>query len=106
MNALPRFLKSTRLWGLLGTGVVLYLFFFFVLGRIDMSWAMPDTEKLARNVIKVWPQMPFFVQREQTSQGEVVTYTVSTHLITPAEMRRMGMTNATPQPAKPRQPTH
>jgi hypothetical protein len=102
MNALPRFLKSTRLWGLLGTGVVLYVFFIYVLGRIDMTWAMPDTDRMARAIIKVWPQMPFFVQTQQTKQGEVVYYNVSTHLLTPAEMKQMGLTNAMAQPAKPR----
>ena len=100
MNALSRLLKSTRLWGLLGTGVVLYVIFFVVLGRLDMSWAVPDTDKMARTFIKVWPQMPFFVQKEQTPQGEVVYYTVSTHQFTQAELRQMGVTNAVAQPAK------
>ncbi len=99
---MARIAKSTRTWGLLGTGVGLYLLFFFVLGRIDMSWAMPDTDRLARNIIKVWPQMPFFVRTEQTPQGQVVYYTVSTHQFTQAELRQMGVTNATATPAKPR----
>ena len=97
-----RALRSTRLWGLLGTAVVLYLFFFVILGRLDMTWAMPDTNKLARNIIKVWPQMPFFVQKQQTSQGEVVYYTFSTRQFTQAELRQMGVTNAVAQPAKPK----
>ncbi len=101
MSALSRLYKSVRFWGLLGTAVVLYLFFFVILGRLDMTWAMPDTTKIARNIIKVWPQMPFFAQKEQTSQGEAVYYTVSTHQFTQAELKQMGVTNASPQPAKP-----
>ncbi len=73
-----------------------------MLGKLDMTWAMPDTDKLAHNIIKVWPQMPFFVQKQQTAQGEVTYYTVSTHVYTQAELRQMGVTNAAPQPAKPR----
>ncbi|HEX4141377.1 MAG TPA: hypothetical protein VHY09_13595 [Candidatus Methylacidiphilales bacterium] len=99
---LARLYKSVRFWGLLGTAVGLYVFFFVILGKIDMTWAMPDTDRLARNIINVWPQMPFFVQKQQTDQGEVVTYTVSTHQFTQAELRQMGVTNAVTQPAKPR----
>jgi hypothetical protein len=99
---LSRLYKSTRFWGLLGTAVGLYIFFFVILGRLDMTWAMPDTNQIARNIIKVWPQMPFFVRHEQTSQGEVVYYTVSTRQYTPAELKQMGITNAAPQPAKPK----
>lgn len=102
MNALVRLYRSTRFWGLLGTAVGLYVFFFVVLGKLDMTWAMPDTNKIARNIIKIWPQMPFFVQKQQTSQGEVVYYTVSTHQFTPAELKQMGVTNAVAQPAKAR----
>ncbi len=97
MPALTRILKSTRLWGLLGTAVGLYFLFFVVLGRLNMSWLMPDTYGIARNIISVWPQMPFFVQTEQTPQGKVVTYTVSTRLYSQAELRQMGVTNAPPQ---------
>ena len=81
---------------------MLYLFFFVVLGRLDMSWAMPDTNRIARNIIKVWPQMPFFVQKQQTDQGETVYYTVSTHQFTQTELKQMGVTNAVAQPGKPR----
>jgi hypothetical protein len=102
MNALARLFKSVRFWGLLGTAAGMYILFVFILGPLDMSWAMPDTEKIARNLIKVWPQMPFFVHKEQTPQGQVVYYNVSTHLITPAELKQAGVTNAAPQPAKPR----
>ncbi len=102
MTALARLCQSVRFWGLLGTAVVLYVLFFGVLGRLDMSWAMPDTNKLAHSIIKVWPQMPFFVQKEQTPQGEVVYYTVSTHLVTPAELKRAGVTKSVAPPAKPR----
>ena len=101
MSAIARIYKSVRFWGLLGTGVGLYLFFFVMLGKIDMTWAMPDTNRIAHNIIKVWPQMPFFVRTEQTPQGEVTLYTVSTHQFTQAELRQMGVTNAAPQkPAK------
>ena len=103
MNALARLYKSVRFWGLLGTAVVLYVFFFVVLGKLDMTWARPDTNKLAHTILKVWPQMPFFVQKEQTPQGEAVYYTVSTHQFTQAELRQMGVTNAAPIPAKPAQ---
>ncbi len=102
VNLFSRTLKSTRLWGLLGTGVTLYVLVFVVFGRVDMSWIMPDTNDIARTLIKVWPKMPFFVQTEQTPQGEVVYYTVSTHQFTQAELKQMGATNAAPQPAKPR----
>ena len=102
MDALLRIYKSVRFWGLLGTAIGLYVFFFIILGKIDMTWAMPDTNRIARNIIKVWPQMPFFVQTEQTPQGEVTLYTVSTHQFTQAELRQMGVTNAAPQSAKPR----
>ncbi len=95
-------LKSTRLWGLLGTGVALYVLVFIVFGRVDMSWIMPDTNQIAHTIIKVWPKMPFFVQTEQTPQGEVVYYTVSTHQFSRAELKQMGVTNAAPQPAQPR----
>ncbi len=101
MNALSRALKSPRLWGLIGTGVALYVLVFVVFGRVNMSWFMPDTNEIARTIIKVWPKMPFFVQKEQTKQGEVVYYTVSTHQFTPAELKEMGVTNAVGQPAKP-----
>ena len=102
MDALLRIYKSVRFWGLLGTAIGLYVFFFIILGKIDMSWAMPDTDRIAHNIIKVWPQMPFFVSTEQTPQGQVTLYTVSTHQFTQAELRQMGVTNAAPQPAKPR----
>jgi hypothetical protein len=102
MTTLARIAKSRRLWGLLGTTVGLYVFFFVVLGRLDMTWAMPDTAKIARNIIKVWPQMPFFVQKEKTDQGDVVYYTVSTRQYTQAELKQMGVTNAVAQPAKAR----
>jgi hypothetical protein len=101
MSALARLYRSTRFRGLLGTGVVLYAIF-LLLGKIDMTWAMPDTDKLARTMIKVWPQMPFFVETQQTKDREVVYYTVSTHQVTQAELKQMGLTNAAPaQPARP-----
>jgi hypothetical protein len=95
-----RLYKSVRFWGLLGTAIGLYVFFFVILGKLDMTWAMPDTGKIARSIINVWPQMPFFVRKEQTPQGEVVTYTLSTHLVTPAELKQAGVTNAAPQQVK------
>jgi hypothetical protein len=99
---LLRALKSTRLWGLLGTGIGLYLLLFVVLGKVNVSWLMPDTYGIARSIIHVWPQMPFFAQNEHTPQGEVTIYHVSSHLVTPAELKQMGETNAVAQPAKPR----
>ncbi len=102
MTTLAKLLRSTRLWGLLGTGAALYVLVFYVLGGIDVSGVMPDTNDIARTIIKVWPKMPFFVQKEQTPQGEVIYYTVSTHQYTQAELRQMGVTNAVAHPAKPK----
>lgn len=106
MNALYSFLKSPRLWGLAGTAVVLYFLVFVVFGRIDMSWIMPDTNQLARNLIVDWQTMPFFaVQKENVrdmngqEQGQVIYYTVPTRQITPKELARMGVTNAVAHPA-------
>ncbi len=102
MNGVRRVLTSTRLWGLIGTGVVMYFLVFVVFGRIDMSWIMPDTKQIARTIIDVWPKMPFFVQTEKTPEGDVTYYTVSTRQFSQKELKNMGVTNAAPQPAKPR----
>jgi hypothetical protein len=108
-------LKSTRLWGLVATAAVLYFLAFGVLGRLDMSWIMPDTNQIARTMIEVWPRMPFFaVQREPVhgdpgktgsasqDQGEMVYFTVPTRQFTPQELARMGVTNAVAHPAAPK----
>jgi hypothetical protein len=96
--------KSRRLWGLTGTGVVLYLLF-VAFGKTDVSWIMPDTNRIARTMIEVWPNMPFFeVQKQPTAdgKGEEIVYTVPTRQITPQELARMGLTNTIPHPAAPR----
>ena len=98
-------LKSPRLWGLTGTALVLYFVVFVVLGKLDMSWIMPDTNQIARTLVEVWPRMPFFaVQKESVNggKGEEIYYTVPTRQFTPQELARMGATNAAPHPAAPK----
>jgi len=104
-------LKSTRLWGLTGTALVLYFVVFVLCGKLDMSWIMPNTRDIALTFMQVWPQMPFFaVQKENVTdaqgqvQGEVIYYTVPTRQFTPQELARMGVgtTNATIHPAAPK----
>jgi hypothetical protein len=105
LKPLSSIFKSPRLWGLTGTGVVLYFLAFVVFGKLDMSWIMPDTNQIARTMIDVWPHMPFFaVQKESIAggRGQVIYYTVPTRQFTPQELVRLGATNAAPQPAAPR----
>lgn len=109
MNTVYSILKSTRLWGLTGTALILYFLVFVVLGKLDMSWIMPDTNEIARTIISVWPRMPFFaVQKENVTgmngqvQGQIIYYTVPTRQFTPQELARMGLTNAVPHPAPPK----
>ncbi len=104
MKTLSRILKSHHCWGLLGTGAAMYLLLVLV-GKIDVGWMMPDTQRLAREIIKVWPQMPFFAVAKEPAkdgQGEVIYYTVPTRQFTPQELAQMGVTNATAHPAQPR----
>jgi hypothetical protein len=104
LKPLYSILKSTRLWGLIGTALVLYLAF-WPFRNVDMSWIMPDTNRMARTIIEVWPHLPFFaVQKEPVAggKGEVIYYTVPTRQFTPQELARMGMTNAPPHPAPPK----
>jgi hypothetical protein len=102
VKRLRSILKSTRLWGLLGTGAIMYFLVFVVFGKVDVSWIMPDTKQIARTIIDVWPKMPFFVQTDHTAQGDVTYYTVSTHQLTRQELKQMGVTNAVAAPAKPK----
>lgn len=109
MKSLYSILKSTRLWGLMGTALVLYVLVFVVCGRLDVSWLMPDTRQIARNLIEVWPRLPIFtVQKENMTgvngqaEGQVIYYTVPTRQFTPQELARMGATNATIHPAVPK----
>ena len=92
------------MWGLTGTAVILYFLVVVVLGRIDMSWIMPNTKEIARAIITIWPRMPFFqVDREQVKGGQEVYYTVPTRQLTPQELARMVViTNATAHPAAPK----
>ena len=102
MNALYSIIKSTRLWGMMGTGLVLYLLLFVVFGKLDMSWLMPPTNEIAAAIIDVWPKMPFFVQKQTLENGQVeIRYTVPTHQLTTAELERLGITNSAPHPAAP-----
>jgi hypothetical protein len=109
LNKIAAFSKSTRLWGLVGTGVALYFLVFVVLGRLDMSWIMPDTNQIARTLIEIWPRMPFFAVQKDTVKdaqgkdyGQVIYYTVPTRQLTPQELARMGITNGVAHPAAPK----
>ncbi len=105
LKRLSSILKSPRLWGLTGTGIVLYFLVFVLFGKTDMSWIMPDTNQLARTMIDVWPRMPFFaVQKEASSDGNgtIVYYTVPTRQLSAKEIALMGMTNAAVHPATPK----
>lgn len=107
MNRLTNILKSTRLWGLAGTAVTLYVVIFVVLGKLDMSWVMPNTEEIARTFISVWPRMPFFQVQQGTLKGdggtnEYIYYTVPTRQFTKQELTRMGLTNAVVHPTVPK----
>jgi hypothetical protein len=105
LKPISSILKSTRLWGLTGTALVLYFLVFVVFGKLDMSWIMPDTNQIARTFMSVWPQMPFFaVQKESVNggKGQEIYYTVPTRQFTPQELARMGATNAAVHPAAPK----
>jgi hypothetical protein len=104
VNRLASLFKSTRTWGLIGTAFVLYLLIFVVFGKLDVSWIMPDTNQIARTLIRAWPQMPFFTVQKQTAKSGDTTiyYTVPTHQFTPQELRQMGVTNAVAHPATPK----
>jgi hypothetical protein len=102
LNRLPSILKSTRLWGLIGTAVVLYLLVFVVFGKVDVGWMLPDTDKFARTLMVNWPRMPFFTtEKEPASKGEVIYYTVPTRQFSQQELAKMGVTNNTAHPAAP-----
>ena len=101
MKPLYSILKSTRLWGLTGTAIGLYFLVFVVLGNIDVGWMFP-TQKIAKAIIEVWPNLPFFsVHKESINggKGQEIEYTVPTRQLTPQEIARMGATNAVAQPA-------
>ena len=91
--------------GLTGTAAVLYFLVFVAFGKVDVGWMMPDTNRIARTLIAVWPKMPFFaVQKKQVGGGknEEVYYTVPTRQLTSQELAQMGMTNATAGPTLPK----
>ena len=103
MRAISSILKSTRLWGLIGTAVALYFIVFVVFGKVDVGWMLPDTDKFARTLIVNWPKMPFFTtEKEPASKGEVIYYTVPTRQFSQQELARMGVTNTTVKPAPPK----
>ena len=96
--------KSRHLWGLTGTGIVLYFVVFVVFGRVNVGGIMPDTNRIAQTLIEVWPKMPFFAMEKvpiNGGKGQEIYYTVPTRQITPQELARMGVTNATLHPAPP-----
>ena len=97
--------KSRRLWGLIGTAVGLYFLVFIVLGRLNMSWIMPDTNQLARSVIIAWQDLPFFTTKTDSSddgKDRYIYYTVPTKQFTARELAQMGMTNAVAKPVAPK----
>jgi hypothetical protein len=105
LKPLSSILKSPRLWGLTGTALVLYFLVFVVLGKLDVSWIMPNTEEIARTLIEVWPRMPFFaVQKESVNggKGQEIYYTVPTRQFTPQQLAQMGVTNGAPHPVAPK----
>ena len=104
VDALRRLFKSRHFWGLTGTAVVLCLLLFFA-RNLNVGWMMPDTQRLAREIINVWPQMPFFAVTKEPAkdgQGEIIYYTVPTRQLTPQELAQLGMTNTTTHPAEPK----
>ena len=107
MNYLATIFRSRRLWGLTGTAVVLYFLAFGVLGKIDVSWFMPNTNDIARAIITIWPRLPFFeVQKQQVKGGQEVYFTVPTRQFSQKELALMGVTNATTHPAPPKAAVH
>lgn len=104
MNPLYSILKSTRLWGLTGTALVLYFLVFVVLGNIDVGWMFP-TQKIANAILEAWPRMPFFAVQQNSingGKGQEIEYTVPTRQLTPQEIARMGATNGAAHPAAPK----
>lgn len=102
LKRIKTFLKSRRVWGLLATGVVFYTIV-SLLGRIDVTGIVPDTEKIARNIMEIWPRMPFFAQKETTANGQTeIRYTIPTKQLTPQDLKLMGMTNSTTHPSPPK----
>jgi hypothetical protein len=98
-------LKSTRFWGLIGTGLIMYFLVFVVLAKTDVSWIMPDTNQIARSFIVIWPQMPFFTAHKGPAadgKGQEIYFTVPTRQFTPQEIARMEGTNRTTYPAGPK----
>jgi len=105
LKPLYSILKSPRLWGLTGTALALYFLVFVVLGKLDVSWIMPPTDKIANALLEVWPRLPFFaVQTESINggNGREIYYTVPTRQLTPQEIARMGATNGAVHPAVPK----
>lgn len=105
MKLIVSILKSRHLWGLTSTGLILYFVVFVVFGKVDLSGIMPDTDRIARTLIEVWPKLPFFTVEKMPingGKGEEVYYTVPTRQLTQQELARMGVTNATVHPAAPK----
>jgi hypothetical protein len=105
LKLIVSFFKSRRLWGLTGTGLVLYFVVFVVFGKVNLNGIMPDTDQIARTLIEVWPKLPFFTVEKMPingGKGQEVYYTVPTRQLTPQELAQMGVTNATPPPAQPK----
>lgn len=99
-----RVIRSHHFWGLLGTGLVMYFVIFGPLAKVNVGWIMPDTQRMARNLLASWPRMPFFAVTKRPApngHGEVIYYTVPTRQFTPRELTEMGVTNATAHPSEP-----
>jgi hypothetical protein len=83
----------------------MYFLVFVVLGKLDVSGIMPDTTRMARTLIEVWPRMPFFAVHKESingGKGREIDYTVPTRQFTQQEIARMGATNAAAHPAAPK----
>jgi len=105
LKPLSSLLRSTRLWGLAGTALVLYFLVFVVLGKLDVSGIMPDTNAIARTFIVVWPRMPFFAVQKgpaNDGKGREIYYTVPSRQLTRQELARMSATNGMAHPAEPK----
>ena len=105
MKLIVSIFKSRHLWGLTGTGLVLYFVVFVVFGRVNLNWVMPDTDRMARTLIEAWPKLPFFTVEKvpiNGGKGEEVYYTVPTRQLTAQELTQMGVTNAAVHPAMPK----
>jgi hypothetical protein len=102
MNDSRAFLRW-RLLGLAGTALVYYLVFGVALAKVDVGWLLP-TDKMAREVIAFWRDLPYFTVEKgpaPNGDGQATYYTVPTRQVTPQEMAWMMGTNAMAHPVPP-----